>query len=101
MPVSISSGILWAQLNEKKSQIISERKRVNDTDAAARARADVQCADIDRNAHIMQELKESIIEMINILKRVRDDISTEWAKDKVSPESSSGVKVMEMGNKLW
>ncbi len=99
-PVSISSGILWSQLSEKQSQVITERKRVNDTDAAARARAEVQCADINRNAHIMQELKESIIENINILKRIRDDISTEWAKDKVAPESSAGVAVMSM-NKPW
>ncbi len=94
-PVSAACGILWSQHKQKWSEIVVERKKLGDTDLAARCKADISCAQVWRHAQTMTELKESMLENINILKKVRDDINTEWQQvQTVQPDSSVRVAVM-------
>ena len=92
-PISVACAVLWDQHKTEWAKIVQERKKVGDTDSAARARADVACSSIHRNAAIMQNLREATLENINILKKVRDGLITERSQvTKIQADSSAGVR---------
>ncbi len=78
----------------------NDRKIKGDTDLAAKAKADIRCSAIHRNATIMERLKDGMLENINILKKLRDNWMTEGKISGIQAESSAGVQVMS-GNAPW
>ncbi len=99
-PVRQAAGILWNQHGKKWSEVIVERKKKGDTDVVCRAHADIACSEINKQATVFTNLGDSMIEQINILKKVREDLVEAEQNTGIEPGSSVGVAVMQ-GNAPW
>lgn len=101
MPVKQSAGILWSQIRTAQAEIIVERKKKGDTDKTAQARADISCQKLWRQFEVFNNLAEGMVELINILKKVREDLAYEYYQaSSTQPGSSHGVAVLSP-HKPW